>query len=350
VLLVLGLTLGTLLVLSLGYLAWPAIVSVLIAAFFAMALDPAVRALTSRGVGRGVAAALTFVLAFLVIGGAAFAIVPPLIDAVRDFADGLPGQLERLEAGRGPLGFLEDNFHLGRRLSDIYERDGVAGLFGLTGGGATAAREAAGTLLTAIAVPFLTFFMLLDGPRWIRAFLDVVPLRARPGWERIFAGIQRNVGGYVAGNLLISLVAGCVAGVTLVAMGVPYALPLAFLVAILDLVPLIGAGIAVAVVSLAALAEGFVPAIVVAVVLLVYQQVENHVLQPMVYGRTVELSPLAVLVSVLVGAQLAGVLGALAAIPIGGSIAVVVRELVRWRRESRLDMPDATAARVRRDE
>lgn len=101
--------------------------------------------------------------------------------------------------------------------------------------------------------------------------------------------------------------------------------------------------------GLAALTQGPLAAVIVVVVLLVYQQIENHVLLPVVYGRTVDLSPLAVVVALLVGAELAGVLGALAAIPVGGSIAVVAREVARWRRESSLHLPES-AEQLRRDE
>ena len=190
-------------------------------------------------------------------------------------------------------------------------------------------------------MPFLTFFMLLDGRRWVDGALDVLPPGARPRWERVCDGIYRTVGGYVTGNLLISILAGTVAAVTLMAAGVPYALPLAVIVAILDLVPLVGATAALVVCAVAALSQGVLECVIVVIVLLVYQQLENHVLLPVVYGRAVDLSPLGVLVAILIGAELAGVLGALAAIPVAGSVAVVARELVRWRREASLHLPTA---------
>ena len=183
--------------------------------------------------------------------------------------------------------------------------------------------------------------MLLDGRRWVDGVLDVMPPSARPRWERVFDGINRTVGGYVTGNLLISLVAGTVAAVTLLAVGVPYALPLAVIVAILDLVPLVGATVALVACGVAALTEGVWQTIVVVGILLVYQQIENHVLLPVVYGRTVDLSPLAVLIALLIGAEIAGVLGALAAIPVAGSISVIASELVRWRREASLHLSAA---------
>ncbi len=326
------------------YLALDAITWVLVATFFAMALNPAVEALVRRGLGRARAAAIVFVIAFAALGLLGFLVIPPLVTATTEFVEALPGYLQDLDAGRGPLAFLERRFHLGEQLVDIYERGGIAGLFGLERPGASTARAAADTALALIAVPFLTFFMLLDGRRWVDGVLDVMPPSARTRWERVFDGINRTVGGYVTGNLLISLVAGVVALVTLMAAGVPYALPLAVIVAILDLVPLVGATVALAVCGVAALSEGVVQCVIVVVVLLVYQQIENHVLLPVVYGRTVDLSPLAVLVALLIGAEIAGILGALAAIPVAGSISVVAGELVRWRREASLQLSPAVQA------
>jgi predicted PurR-regulated permease PerM len=152
----------------------------------------------------------------------------------------------------------------------------------------------------------------------------------------VFAGVTRTIRGYVTGNLLISVIAGIVAYVTLVAVGVPYALPLAVLVAILDLIPLVGATIATVAAGAGALPEGIVPALIVVGVLVGYQQIENHLLQPVIYGRTVQLSPLMVLISILIAGSIAGILGALIAIPIAGSLQVLLLELIEARRERTL--------------
>jgi predicted PurR-regulated permease PerM len=337
-------TAGAILAFMFVYLAMDAITWVLVAAFFAMALNPAVGALEQRGLGRARAAAVVFVVAFASLGLLGFLVIPPLVTATTDFIEALPRYLRELDAGRGPMAFLERRFHLGEQLVDVYERGGIAGLVGLERPGASTARAAADTALALIAVPFLTFFMLLDGRRWVDGVLDVMPPSARPRWERVFDGISRTVGGYITGNLLISLVAGTVAAVTLMAAGVPYALPLAVIVAILDLVPLVGATLALVVCGVAALSEGVAQCVIVVVVLLVYQQIENHVFLPVVYGRTVDLSPLAVLVALLIGAEIAGILGALAAIPVAGSLSVVTGELVRWRREASLHLSSVVQA------
>ena len=122
----------------------------------------------------------------------------------------------------------------------------------------------------------------------------------------------------MTGNLLISLIAGILTTLVLLIMGVPYAVALGLIVAILDLIPLAGATIAAILIGTVAFIHSIPAGIIVVVFFILYQQVENHVLQPLVYGRTVQLSPLAVLISILIGAELAGILGALGAIPVAG--------------------------------
>jgi predicted PurR-regulated permease PerM len=167
-----------------------------------------------------------------------------------------------------------------------------------------------------------------------------LPEHQQPRWRAVGHDIYRTVGGYVNGNLLISLIAGVSSGVVLFIVGVPYAVALGLVVALLDLIPLAGATIAAIVVVLVAVAaNGVTAGIIVGVFFVVYQQVENHILQPIVYGRTVQLSPLAVLIAVLVGAEVAGVLGALGAIPVAGAIQVLLVDWQRHRRSGAIETP-----------
>jgi predicted PurR-regulated permease PerM len=144
--------------------------------------------------------------------------------------------------------------------------------------------------------------------------------------------IARTIGGYVTGNLLISLIAGFFTTIVLLAVGVPFALALGLLVAILDLIPLAGATLGAIIVTLVALTHSVTAALIVLAYFVVYQQLENHLLQPIVYGRTVQLSPLAILVSVLIGAEVAGVIGALGAIPVAGTIQILLSDWLQHRR------------------
>jgi len=164
-------------------------------------------------------------------------------------------------------------------------------------------------------------------------FYGLLPEGSQEKWRGIGSEIYRTVGGYVTGNLVISVIAGISSTIVMVALGVPYAVALGLLVAILDLIPLAGATIAAILIGTVAFLHSIPAGIVVVVFFIVYQQIENHLLQPVVYGRTVQLSPLAVLISILIGAELAGILGALGAIPVAGSLQVLLTDWLRHRHE-----------------
>jgi predicted PurR-regulated permease PerM len=337
ILVVLGLLIAVALFLRLFLLAWHVITWVLIAAFLAMALDPAVQFFERKGVRRGLAAGVVFFLALLAIAGLGYLVVPRLVEQVSSFVDAVPGFVEDLTAGRGPLGFLQDDY-------DIVNRVRVGGVLGFTTPALAVAQGVVTAVVGVVTIVFLTFFMLLEGPRGVAGFLALLPEDTRPRWERVGRDIYRTVGGYVSGNLLISLIAGVASMIVLFALGSDYAVALAVIVAFLDLVPLAGATIAAVLVSTVVFIElGWARGIIIVVFFLVYQQVENHLLQPIIYGRTVQLSPLAVLVAVIIGAELAGVLGALAAIPLAGTLQAIGRELLRYRREALL-APSGSAA------
>jgi predicted PurR-regulated permease PerM len=178
-----------------------------------------------------------------------------------------------------------------------------------------------------VTIVFMTVFMLLEGPVWVDRFYLMLPESSREHWRGVGRQIYRTVGGYVTGNLLISVIAGISSTIVMLALGVPYAVALGLLVGILDLIPLAGATLAAIIVSAVGFIHSPLAGIVLIAFFILYQQIENHLLQPLVYSRTVKLSPLVVLVSVLIGAELAGVLGALAAIPVAGTIQVL---LVAW--------------------
>jgi predicted PurR-regulated permease PerM len=210
-------------------------------------------------------------------------------------------------------------------------------VLGVSGVAVSVAKGIVNAIVAIVTIAFLTFFMLLEGPNWLERFYSLMPEEHRPRLERIAGRIYRTIGGYVTGNLFISLIAGTVTTIVLYALGVPYGVVLGILVAVLDLVPLAGATLAAILVSTVAfVTTDLVKALIVIAFFIVYQQVENHVLQPLVYSRTVQLSPLAILISVLVGAELAGILGALAAIPTAGTIQVLISEWLDFRRERAL--------------
>ena len=332
---VLGIVLATLAILAFVYLAWHIITWILVAIFLALALNPAVEKFERRGMRRGYASATVFLLALAANVGLGFLVLPPLVRQVTDFIQAVPDLVDDLVAGRGTLGFLQRDYHIVDRIRAAIEDNGVGGVLGVTAPAIAVAQSLFSVIIGSVAIAFLTYFMLLDGPRMVERFYAVLPESARPRWQRVGHEIYRTVGGYVTGNILISVIAGVAAMVALFAVGSSYSVALAVVVAILDLVPLAGATMAAVIVSTVVFVElGWVRGVIIIVFFLLYQQLENHILQPIIYGRTVQLSPLIVLISVLIGAELAGILGALAAIPVAGIIQAIGREILRYRSEA----------------
>jgi predicted PurR-regulated permease PerM len=328
---VVGLLLAVWVVLHVLIVARQVVTWFLIALFLALALNPAVEWLQRRGITRrGAAVGLTYVAALVVLGAIGFAFVPTLVDQVNNFVQAVPGYVDDLTKGRGRFGFLETKYHVVEKVEEaVHKGDATKRIFGLSGTAIAITKSVISIVAGVVTIAFLTFFMLLEGPTWVERIYSLVPEHSRPRWRSVGHHIYRTIGGYVTGNLLISVIAGVTYALVLLIFGVPYAVALGLLVGILDLIPLVGATIATILVGAVAFLHSVPAGIAIVVYAIVYQQIENHLLQPLIYGRTVQLSPLAVLVAVLVGASLAGVLGALAAIPVAGAIQVLI---IDWRR------------------
>jgi predicted PurR-regulated permease PerM len=334
VLQVIGLTVLIGVLLLLAYRAWHVLTWILIAIFLACALNPAVEWFERRGRSRGFGATVVFGISLAAVVGIGFLFIPPLVTQTTDFVEAVPDLIDDLTAGRGPLGFLQDEYQIVDRIREAIEREGAGRVLGLGLPVLDVVRSVVTAVVGVITIVFLTFFMLLEGPRTIERTLGMLPDDTRVRYERVGREVYRTISGYVTGNLLISLVAAVLAAGVLFAVGSKYAIALGLFVAIFDLIPLAGATIATVVVATVVLIEtDWVRCLIVIAFFIAYQQFENHVLQPLVYGRTVQLSPLAVLCAVLVGAQLAGILGALLAIPVAGSLIAIGREILEYRRE-----------------
>ncbi len=345
ILIVLGIILAGIVMIEVVQAARGILIWIFVAIFLATALNPAVEWLLQRGVRRrGFAVAIVFVGAIAAIAALGATLIPTLVSQVNDFVDAVPDYVEDLTAGRGSLGFLEREYQITERVREALSEGGASRLLGISGTALAVTKGVVTAVVATVTIAFLTLFMLLEGPAWVERFYSLLPEEQQPRWRMIGHDIYRTIGGYVTGNLTISLIAGIVSTAVLFVVGVPYAVALGLLVAILDLIPLAGATIAAVLVSTVAFLDATTSGVIVLIFFIVYQQLENHVLQPVVYGRTVQLSPLAVLIAVLIGAELAGVIGALAAIPVAGAIQVILVDWLTHRRLRRTPPGEPTTA------
>ena len=333
VLVVLGIILAAIVMIEIVQVARGVLVWIFVAIFLTLALNPAVDWLQQRGVRRrGLAVAIAYVGTLLAIAALGASFVPILIDQVNNFIDEVPVYVEDLTRGRGRLGFLEREYQITEKVREAIGEGGAARVLGLSGTALAVTKGVLTAVVAVVTIAFLTLFMLLEGPAWMERMYALLPDESQPRWRAVGNDIYRTIGGYVTGNLTISLIAGIVSTLVLLLLGVPYAVALGLLVALLDLIPLAGATIAAVIVTTVGFLDSTTSGIVLLIFFVVYQQLENHVLQPVVYGRTVQLSPLAVLIAVLIGAELVGVIGALAAIPVAGTVQVLLLDWLKHRR------------------
>jgi predicted PurR-regulated permease PerM len=307
-----------------------------IAAFLAIAVSAPVNAL-NRYMKRGLAIAITYLAVLLVPVGIGLLIVPPIVTEanqlaqdlptyvadVRDFVDKNP-TLQKLERDYGITSKLQEQ---AQRLPD--KLGGAAGALGNIGLGLV------NSLFAAVNIVILSIFMVGGGPRWISALIGMQRPDHRERLARVFSRTSRAVGSYMGGALLQATIAGVSTFVVLTILGVPFAAPLSVLVFVFDLIPLVGATIGAVLVGLVTVFNDFPTTTVIwAIWAVVYQQLENNVIQPRIQSKAVNVEGFYVLVSVLFGATLFGILGALLAIPVAATIQIVIGEYLQYRRES----------------
>jgi predicted PurR-regulated permease PerM len=308
------------------YIVRSVVVLVFVAGFLAVALGPPVDFLQRRGMRRSLAI-LTIYLAFAAaIFGVGLLVVPPVVDQVNGLSKDIPGWVKDLRKSK-TFRKYDDKYHISKKLNEQ-----AAKLPSKLGSAASTLQDVTvgvfGALVKLVTVLTMTFFLLADGGRLIGWLLRIRGPTEEERLRRLFEDIYRSTAGYVAGNLMISVIAGIVTYFTLTVLNVPFAAPLAVLMAFLDLIPLVGATIGGLVIGIVTAFHDFPTATIVwVVVLLVYQQVENNVLQPVIYRRTVDVAPLLTIISILIGSTLLGVLGALVAIPIAAALQIAIREL-----------------------
>ena len=308
------------------------VLTLFIALFSALVLDPVVALVQRRlHLGRG-PAALIVVLGLVVFGiASAFVLISPFVSATRDFVDALPSIVQDIR--NSSLGSWLDAHSQGPEQAQENVKAIAEGIGEAAGGLLGVAVSGFSLILGLVTAVFLTLFLIMDLPRLVAAVDSLLDPAGSERMQRIFPTIVTAVSRTMLGNIAISIICGTIYGLSAWALGLPYPLALAFIAGFLDLIPMVGATVAGVILVLAALSVGLTQAVIMLAIVLVYQQVENYVLQPTILGKAADVSGFLVIASVLVFGTLFGVVGAIIAVPIIASIQIVVRELTAKRRE-----------------
>lgn len=283
------------------------LITIIVAIIFMAALLPYVDWLVRRGLPRAAAVLLVLFTVILILGGLVALFVPAMVSEFQDIRDNLPRYAEDAEDLLANFGI---DVELSRRAEDVDWGALISGRAAVDYG-----QRAFFFFLSSITVIVLTAYLLVDAPKMRTYLLRFVPRERHSDADRILEALARVVGGYIRGQVITSGVISLFTLVVLLAAGVPNAIAFAVLAGFADIIPLIGAFIAIVPAVFAAFTESTTQAVVVLVALLLYQQFEDRFLVPRVYGATLGLQPIVVLIAVLVGGELFGIPGILLALP-----------------------------------
>ncbi|GLW05086.1 AI-2E family transporter [Microtetraspora sp. NBRC 13810] len=301
------------------------IVLVVVAMFLAVGLNPVVEFLTRRGMGRRWAISIVFtgVIVFFVLFG--LAIVPPVSQESAAFVGAVPGYIAEL-ASNPTIRQLDADYKLLERLQEYITSGDLGSTIagGIVGAGAVVLNA----FFSGVTLLVLTLYFLSSLPTIKEYLLLLVPSTRRERTRSIGDQILDGIGGYVAGNVLISVIAGVLSWLFLILAGAEYALALALVIAVTDLIPLVGATIGAVLVTGVGFLQSVPLGVACLIFFVIYQQVENYVIYPRVMKRSVDVTPAVTVVAALFGGALMGIVGALLAIPVAAAIALIIREVV----------------------
>lgn len=301
--------------------------------FLAFALNSPVHWLAQRLPGRRkgsrtAATGISFLVVLLILAGFLFSIVPPLVRQSSSFISGAPQLLQQVRDPDSGVGRLVERYSLqddidkfSKQLSD---RLGDIGSAAVSSFG-----KVTSSIFAILTVLVLTFMMLIEGPRWGRLLRDVIPDEHHARTDSLARDMYRVIKGYVNGQVVLALLAAFMILPVLLITGVSYPAALVVVVFVCGLIPLVGHTIGAVIVSIVALFHSPWSALIVLSYYILYQQIENYIIQPRVQSNSTNMSPLLVFMSVIVGVSFGGLLGGLVAIPVAGCIRIVLLDYLR---------------------
>lgn len=335
-----GVVCATGLVIVLLWLTARIVTWVAIAGLFAIVLAPLVRRVQAHvGDRRTVATGIVVFSTLLLLVGVIALFVLPVRSQLISILTDLPGTVRQAAQGKGPVGNLVTKMHI-----ESYVKSNEPALARiarrLDDNSFQTAQAVLSAALAFVTITLLTFFFLSQAAPMGKAVTNLLPRRRRASVKRGAVDAAAAVSGYVIGNLLVSAVAGVAGFVFLLVMGVPSPVVLALWVAVADLIPLVGATIGAAVCVLAAYLHSPTAGVTALIFFIAYQQIENSAIYPWIMARKVNVNPLVVLLSVLLGVEVFGLLGALLAVPVSGAMQVIVKAARQEHQREQLVLPD----------
>ena len=325
-------TIGVLLAIALGQAlirAQSILILVVVAFFIALGLNSLVRIFTRAGLRRGVAVLVVLLVVLLVFALAAFAILPVFIDQITNLVRTGPDILQ--DTLRNPqVNALNERYQVVDRARDALSSGGLAS--GIFGGLLGAGLAVLGALLSGFTLLILSLYFLVSLPAIKNAIVRLAPASRRNRTSYLSEQIFARISSYISGTFVVAAIAGIISYVFLLVIGLgEYALALAILVAILDIIPLIGASIAALVIVIVAFVQSPTTGIIALVFYLLYQQFENYVVQPRVFKKAVDVPGVLVVIAALIGGTLLGVVGALLSVPVAAVALLILREVAQPR-------------------
>lgn len=292
--------------------------------FLAIGLEPAVSWLINHHFPRWAAVVAVFLAMLLIVGAFVAAAVPALVEQGGKLVDDVPGYVQQLGDSSSFLGQLNERFHIQDNVQQLLSTSSSS----LASGVVTVGEAVLSTFSSFVIVLVLTAYFLADMPRVRAMMYRFVPAHRRPRAVLLGDQIMVKVGGYVLGNVIISIISAVVTFVWLISFGVPYALLLAILFALFDLIPVIGSAVAGILVALAAFSVSVPVGIATVGYFIAYKFLEDYVLSPRIFGKVLKLPALVTVVAILIGAALLGLVGALVALPIAAAMMLLTQEML----------------------
>ncbi|HUC90305.1 MAG TPA: AI-2E family transporter [Patescibacteria group bacterium] len=313
-----------------------AIVLIFTGIFLALALNGPVHWIAQRMPGkrrgsRVVGTAVSFFIVVLLLAGFLSSILPPLVRQSSNFISAAPGLISDAKDPNTTFGRVIKRYHLSSQVDKFSNQ--LSGRLGdISGTAVSSAAKVGGSLFSVLAVLALTFMMLIEGPRWVKLLRDIMPDRHHARADRLARDMYGVIKGYVNGQVVLAFVAACMLLPALLILHVSYPAALIVVVFICGLIPLVGHTIGATIVTIVALFHSPWSAIIILSYYILYQQIENYIIQPRVQANTTNMSPLLVFTAVIVGVNFGGLFGGLVAIPVMGCIRIAVLDYLKYKK------------------